>query len=142
MALEECRWIRRPDPVCCTEGCQFDTARRLMTAAQALIIERRDGVSYALWCDRGGHAFSENDPGRIIIPAASVLDQDGNEVTIKAQAVCGEHAQGMNKRITRPAAISSPAAPTRYYDPDYTRKLEHELGLDRSDENAATSGQG
>lgn len=124
--MDELRWVQRPDPVCSTSGCQFSTAKRLMVAAQAIIDERRNGVPYALWCDRGGHAFSEDDPGRIIIPAASALDQDGNEITVKAQAICGEHARGMNKRITRPAEISPP----RHYDPDYTRKLEKELGLD------------
>ena len=123
--MHSLRWVQGADPVCCTQGCQFGTAKRLMVAAQSIIDERRDGVSYALWCDRGGHAFSENDPGRIIIPAADALDLDGNEITIKAQAICGEHAKGMNKRLTRPAEISPP----RFYDPDYTRKMEEDLGI-------------
>ena len=123
--MPDLRWVQDPDPVCCTQGCQFGTAKRLMMAAQAIVDERRNGVSYALWCDRGGHAFSEDDPGRIIIPAASALDENGDEITIKAQAVCGEHARGMNKRITRPTSISPP----REYNPEYTRQLETELGI-------------
>lgn len=80
----------------------------------------------ALWCSRGAHAFSELDPGRIIIPPASGRDEQGEEIVIPAQAICGEHARGLGQRRTRPAELS---APPKKYDPEYTADLERQLGM-------------
>ena len=106
-------------PGCVRDGCQFSHSFQLLRQAQDALAERERIMqqlapyegTLALWCSRGGHAFSELDPGRIIIPPASGRDEDGGEITIPAQAICGEHAAGIGQRRTRPpAAIASPVA--------------------------------
>ena len=117
---------------CINGGCQFSHARALLEQAERALEERRELVenmqgTLALWCNRGAHAFSELDPGRIIIPAASGRDPDtGDEVTIPAQAICGEHAKGLTRRRTRPVELE---APKDHYDPQYTADLERNLGM-------------
>lgn len=119
---------------CIREGCQFRHASELLWQATDALTERQRLVqqimqyegTLALWCSRGAHAFSELDPGRIIIPPASGRDEYGTEVTIPAQAICGEHAKGISKRRTRPVELE---APKDHYDPEYTADLERRLGM-------------
>jgi len=65
-------------------------------------------MSAALWCDQGGHAFSERDPGRQRI-TVNTLDEDENEVQV-AKDFCGACAaqSGLTTpRKTRPAVAGS-----------------------------------
>lgn len=67
-------------------------------------------MSRALWCDGGGHAFSERDPGRQRI-TIQVLDDDGIEQT-DFREFCGPHAEaaGLTKpRVTRPKELADGA---------------------------------
>ena len=125
---------------CVNGGCQFRHASGLLEQATSALEERRRLVeqimqyqgTLALWCSRGAHAFSELDPGRIIIPPASGRDADsGDEVVIPAQAICGEHAKGLGQRRTRPAELE---APKDHYDPEYTADLERQLGMTPRDQ--------
>ena len=61
-------------------------------------------MSAALWCDQGGHAFSERDPGRQRVTVNTLDEETDREVTV-AKDFCGECADraGLNtKRKTRP----------------------------------------
>lgn len=145
--INDMRWVRDAAPACQATGCAYIIAVRVQAAAQAIIDGRQQLMQYegtlALWCSRG-HSFSELDPGRIIIPAASGRDQDGAEITIPAQAVCGYHADGMRDRQTRPAELVRPrralfskaeqdkAERDAHYDPVRTKQLEDELGMTHS----------
>jgi len=100
---------------CRANQCQAEEAQGILhRARQALadrerimqIIEQYEGT-LALWCSRGGHAFSELDPGRVIIPVASARDAAGAEIRIPAQAICGEHAKNLTRNLTRPAELSN-----------------------------------
>ena len=89
-------------------------------------------MSQALWCDQGGHAFSERDPGRQRI-SVQVLDDDGVEQAESRDlcSQCAEQAGLLKKRQTRPAAaIPAPARPAA--DPARIRDLETELGMPHS----------
>lgn len=86
-------------------------------------------MSRALWCDSGGHAFSERDPGRQRI-TVQVLDDDGNEQE-DFREFCGECADkaGLLKhRVTRPKAPSPKVALAMR-----TAELEEELGVGSQD---------
>jgi hypothetical protein len=83
-------------------------------------------MSQALWCDRGGHAFSDRDPGRKRVAVAG-LDDDGNEQDAQYEDICGECIEKsglLRKARTRPAA----QLPGRY-DQARTEDLERELGM-------------
>lgn len=72
-------------------------------------------MSGALWCDPGGHAFSERDPGRQRITVNELDPETGEDVT-DFRDYCGYHAEqaGLRRRTTRPAGIEArglPAAP-------------------------------
>ena len=120
---------------CIDGGCQFRHASELLEQARQILAERQgtmqqyEGV-LALWCARGAHAFSEMDPGRVIIPPMSGRDAHGEEITIPGQALCGNHAQGLGQQRTRPAELE---APKDHYDPQYTADLERGLGMTPSD---------
>lgn len=91
-------------------------------------------MSVALWCDQGGHAFSERDPGRQRV-GITILNDDGQEVE-EARDLCGQCASQaglLRPRQTRPqvAAHAAPApppypsdtAPPGYSYPAYTDPL-------------------
>lgn len=101
------------DYSCLTKGCQLRQA--LVTLGRAAEMQqraelmvttaRRDNMSRALWCDSGGHAFSERDPGRQRV-TVQVLDDDGTEHE-DFREFCGECAEKaglLRKRVTRPQA--------------------------------------
>lgn len=91
---------------CLNYGCQLQKALAILrqasemqARAQAMLESaERDNMSRALWCDSGGHAFSERDPGRQRI-TVEVLDEDEN-VKEDFRQFCGECAEkaGLLKR--------------------------------------------
>lgn len=128
------------------------TAAAVLEQARQVIRENgRDGMSQALWCDQGGHAFSERDPGRQRVNV-NMLDDDGNEVEM-AKDLCGECAVAIGittPRKTRSApAITATvqdaaAAAEREDDHVMLRQLQRELaelraqqGVTRDDTAAA-----
>lgn len=48
-------------------------------------------VSQALWCDRGEHAFSAKDRGKMRV-TVTIVNNDGEDVD-EIQDVCGKHAE-------------------------------------------------
>jgi hypothetical protein len=89
---------------CQQNGCQIVMANQILGQAQkameqARVMEERTQailnrqgkkemtVSAALWCDQGGHAFSERDPERQEFTRAS-YDADGHRVE-SVFSVCG-----------------------------------------------------
>ena len=121
---------------CQHSGCQLAQIAGMLIQVRAALAEKEKIMAeltayqgtLALWCSRGAHAFSELDPGRIIIPPASGRDEQGEEIIIPAQAICGEHAKGLGQRRTRPLELTHP----HKYDPEYTAALERELGMQPS----------
>lgn len=69
-------------------------------------------MSQALWCDHGGHAFSERDPGRQRIKVDGI-DPDTEEETVILKDFCGECAEktGMTAkpRTRTPVALTASA---------------------------------
>jgi len=99
-------------PACIRQGCQFSQASRVLDQAHhALTQETRYSMSQALWCDQGGHAFSERDPGRQRI-AVSVLNEETEQEERVTKDFCGECAKSAGLttgRRTRPQAIQASA---------------------------------
>jgi len=90
--------------LCRFDGCQLGRATAIISEAQT-IIDGRNHMSQALWCDQGGHAFSERDPGRQRI-TVNVIDEDTEAETQISKDFCGECAKvsGLTTaRKTRPA---------------------------------------
>ena len=103
-------YVYRAEPSCLSSGCMLGKATVLLEQAQQVLRQNgREGMSVALWCDQGGHAFSERDPGRQRI-SVSTLDDDEQE-TIVAKDFCGDCAnragltQPRKTRPTLPAVI-------------------------------------
>jgi hypothetical protein len=130
-------------------GCQLRQAETLLAKTAAVLADRkRAHMSIALWCDAGGHAFSERDPGRQRI-TVEVLDEETGQDREESRDWCGEcaAAAGLMNRKTRPdrvqvtrglAAGQVPPAPPPdpgRYDPATTARLEAGLGMGQ-----ATSG--
>ena len=94
-------------PGCQRDGCQLRAAGAMVEAAQQMIKELgRSSMSQALWCDAGGHAYSERDPGRQRV-AITVLDDVTGEERQESRDFCGDHAAKaglLDKRRTRPAS--------------------------------------
>lgn len=101
-------YVARAHPQCQDRGCQYATAAGLLEAAgQALTEGNREHMSQALWCDQGGHAFSERDPGRQRI-SVEILDDSGTEHS-QFRDLCGDCAKTaglLNPARTRPAALT------------------------------------
>lgn len=127
-------YIRGAHQMCADNGCQWRQATAILAQAQAYINEHtgRSQMSQALWCDAGGHAFSERDPGRQRI-AIAVLNEDTGEEETESRDFCSECAAKaglLNKRKTRPAAaLNGPGGDRPRADPVRIRDLEDELGM-------------
>lgn len=100
------RFVEHAHPICEGTGCQMAKSHEVASIAMAAIREMGVGsMSQALWCDHGGHAFSERDPGRRRISMA-VLDEDTGQEKTEMRDFCGAcaEASGMaSPRKTRPA---------------------------------------
>lgn len=89
-------------------------ATGLLEQARAIVEEgSRGSMSAALWCDQGGHAFSERDPGRQRI-SVSTLDDDEREVNL-TKDFCGDCASKAGLTAPRKTraeiAYTPPASP-------------------------------
>lgn len=93
-------------PSCERQGCQLSKCAAIVETARQMIKQTgRNHMSQALWCDAGGHAYSERDPGRQRI-TVTVLDDETEEERQESRDFCGEHAAKaglLDKRRTRPA---------------------------------------
>jgi hypothetical protein len=97
-------------PECVMNRCLYSQARTMLDQVRTInaqLLQRNDRshMSQALWCDSGGHAFSERDPGRQRISVNS-LDEDTGEETSETRDFCGDCAEKaglLAKRRTRPA---------------------------------------
>lgn len=91
---------------CGSTGCQMRKAVDTYAMAEQMIRNlTRSGMSQALWCDQGGHAFSERDPGRQRI-SVTVLDDETEQEKQETRDFCGDCARQsglLAKRKTRPA---------------------------------------
>ncbi len=95
-------YVQSPAALCQNYGCQLHQAQRTLDQARELI-ETRNNMSAALWCDQGGHAFSERDPGRQRI-TVNTLDENEQEAVV-SKDFCGDCAvkAGLTSpRRTRP----------------------------------------
>jgi len=105
-------YVVNVDPSCAARGCMIGGAHEYLAKARELLEQNgRGNMSAALWCDQGGHAFSERDPGRQRI-SVTVLDEDGDEQQ-EARDLCGECATQaglLSKRKTKTAPAITAAA--------------------------------
>ena len=83
-------YVERAAPLCQNGGCQLHTAQRTLDQARELF-ESRNNMSVALWCDQGGHAFSERDPGRQRI-TVNTLDEVSDQEVQVSKDFCGDCA--------------------------------------------------
>jgi hypothetical protein len=90
-------YVEGASALCAGSRCQLEGAQKLLDRARD-VLESRNNMSAALWCDQGGHAFSERDPGRQRI-TVNTLDEDEREVQV-AKDFCGECAA--NSGLTSP----------------------------------------
>ena len=100
-------YVERAAPICQNNACQFHQAQHVLDQARELI-ESRNHMSAALWCDQGGHAFSERDPGRQRI-TVNTLDQATEQEIQVSKDFCGDCAakSGLSSpRRTRPTLAS------------------------------------
>jgi hypothetical protein len=122
--------VQYPADGCVRGGCQLSHALDLLGQLEKRATTVADLAKYegilSLWCSRGAHSFSELDPGSVVIPKSTGRNAHGEEVTIPAQAICGNHAAALGTPRTRPAELE---APKDHYDPNYTAALEREAGL-------------
>lgn len=105
-------YVYGADRACAAGGCMLGSAAGLLQQARDVIESNgRTGMSAALWCDQGGHAFSERDPGRQRI-SVTVLDDEGEEKQ-EARDLCGscaEEAGLLKKRKTKSPPMITAAA--------------------------------
>lgn len=103
-------YVYGADPACAGGQCMIGSARAFLVQAQQAIEQTsRSSMSVALWCDQGGHAFSERDPGRQRIKVNTL---DDNEVEVEVtKDFCGDCAAqaGLTRpRKTRPTLTARP----------------------------------
>ena len=70
----------------------------------------------ALWCEEGGHAFSERDPGMKVVQISGT-DEAGAPVE-ESRTMCGGCAPRVSVRRTRPQAAAELSPPPGYQVPD------------------------
>lgn len=102
-------YVRYAAPACEISGCQMSKVEDTLRASAETLAEflGRSRMSQALWCDQGGHAFSERDAGRQRI-SVTVLDESGQELK-EARDLCGACAASsglLAERKTRPAGLA------------------------------------
>jgi hypothetical protein len=121
----------------------LEQAKQIMAAAQQKLNQAERTLmqaqlvkGFALWCDQGGHAFSQRDRGRQEITAKVFLDDD-TEPTEETRITCSDCAIKLGQGQTRPASparaitghvsVTDPAeAQRRGYDPAYVEWLEQQ----------------
>jgi len=124
-------YVRDPSALCRGSGCHSRTLIATADAAMAQTAELLEQVGrerehamtmtpqgarpcQALWCEEGGHAFSERDPGMKVV-VISGTDDSGAPVD-ESRTMCGGCAPQVNVRRTRPAlaplpdSVTAPAA--------------------------------
>ena len=104
--MQPAAYVEGASPLCAGSRCQLQAAERLVNQARD-ILESRNHMSAALWCDQGGHAFSERDTGRQRI-TVNTLDEDEREVQV-AKDFCGECAANSGLTTPRKTRPSIPA---------------------------------
>jgi len=132
--LVQYRTIEDPAPGCVTGKCQYAAALDLLRQATAYVQDNtgRTNMSQALWCDQGGHAFSERDPGRQRISVAVLDEESGREIQ-ESRDLCGVCAEKMGLLKRRTTSAAAPAIDRPRADPQRIRDLEDELGMTRSE---------
>lgn len=128
-------YVRAPHPLCQGSRCQAPALTGAAEQARALAAalmdrydqEREQAMTMvtpqtaaqpcqSLWCEEGGHSFSERDPGMRVVSIEGT-DETGAPVA-DSRTMCGGCAPRVNVRRTRPAAapgqppLPMPAAPS------------------------------
>lgn len=98
--------VKGATPACCNEGCQAPAlaalSRRLSEHAHEVLetLEKKEGLmqpTRALWCEQGGHPFSEKDPDIQVLTIAG-RGPDGQPVE-ESRTSCGECAAIAKTRL-------------------------------------------
>lgn len=131
--MDDDYYVPGADFACRKGGCQLARMQETLKASAAVLAEHlgRSHMSRAMWCDQGGHAFSEKDPGRQHLSMTIVADDGSGRELQEARDICGQCAADsglLAARKTRPAdapAIAPadtppPAQPAFYPADNYT----------------------
>lgn len=104
-------YVRGAGSACARGGCQAAALTKVADQAAQLAGEaiargeRRVKATISLWCEQGGHSFSEKDRGQQVITINGVGD-DGQPAE-ESRTVCGPCAN--ETRTTLGAARNAPA---------------------------------
>lgn len=86
-------YVKGPTPNCRINGCQAPELHAMMAStlnvAQELLVTQEKNMepTKALWCEQGGHSFSEKDPDLQVL-SISGKDKEGKQVT-ESRTLCG-----------------------------------------------------
>jgi hypothetical protein len=110
-------YVRGATVTCCEQGCQAPElallARRMSDQARTLLetLEKKEKQmmqpTQALWCEQGGHSFSEKDPNVQVLTIAG-RGPDGKTEESESRTICGACAEKTKTRIgsTQNAPVS------------------------------------
>ena len=107
------RYVEGATPVCCDQGCRAAELEAMLASTlnitQELLIQREKEAQMdptrALWCEQGGHSFSEKDPDFQVLSITG-KDKEGKQVT-ESRTICGPCA--VQTKTTLGGARNAPA---------------------------------
>lgn len=88
-------YVHGATPVCCKQGCRAPELEAMLTSTlnvtQELLCTKEKEAQMeptrALWCEQGGHSFSEKDPDFQVLTITG-RDKEGKQVT-ESRTICG-----------------------------------------------------
>ena len=89
------KYVKGATPVCCDQGCRAPELEAMLASTlnitQELLIQREKETQMdptkSLWCEQGGHSFSEKDPDFQVLSITG-KDKEGKQVT-ESRTICG-----------------------------------------------------
>jgi hypothetical protein len=104
--------VKGPVPNCRLNGCQAPELHAMLASTlnvtQELLAKKESAMepTKALWCEQGGHSFSEKDPDLQVL-SISGKDKEGKPVT-ESRTLCGPCAS--QAKVNLGSARNSPPA--------------------------------
>lgn len=89
------KYAKDATAVCCAQGCRAPELEAMLASTlnvtQELLTQREKEAQMdptkALWCEQGGHSFSEKDPDFQVLTITG-RDKEGKQVT-ESRTICG-----------------------------------------------------
>lgn len=107
------QYVTGATPGCCELGCRATELEAMLASTlnitQELLVKREKEAQMdptrSLWCEQGGHSFSEKDPDMQVLSITG-KDKDGKQVT-ESRTICGPCA--VQTKTTLGGARNAPA---------------------------------